>query len=163
MRRLDFGEFAEGGIDSCLDGTLAKDLRAERVDGADGGFLEMFEGLFEMPALFGGRLQTRTVETLAKPQLQLSGGFVREGDRDNAVDAGDSGAKDVQDAPDEFGGLAGAGGGFDDEGLGERVADAVARASVIETGSRRGVHGRLRNWFNGSSSLADLRRTRISS
>ena len=60
---------------------------------------------------------SRALELVAQPQLHLAGGLLGEGDGDDLPTArrGPS-ADDPDDARDQHGRLAGAGGGLDDEG-----------------------------------------------
>ncbi len=81
----------------------------------------------------------------AEAELHLAGGLLGEGDGDDAVEVGEAGAEDGDDAGDQHGGLAGAGGGLDEEGGAEVFADAAAGFGVVVGwGGRAGSGGRHR-------------------
>ena len=69
---------------------------------------------------------SRLFEGFAQPELQLAGGLFREGNGDNLGDLGPAGFDDADDAADQLGGFAGAGGGFDDERIVERRCNLLA-------------------------------------
>ncbi len=50
-RGLLVGELFESRIDDRFHGPLAQNLRAEGMDGADGGFFQMFQRVFDICAL----------------------------------------------------------------------------------------------------------------
>ena len=125
------GELFEVRIDARFHRTLAQDLRAEAVDGADGRFFQTLQRVFEVVALLRiGTRGARFVEFLAQPDLQLAGRFVGEGHGHNLVHRC-AGGQHAHDAPDQLGGLARAGGSFHDQALAEGVADALARGFVM--------------------------------
>ena len=66
------------------------------------------------------------LEAGAQAQLELAGGLLGEGHRDDAIDARAAVGQHVDDAADELARLAGAGRRLDDHRLVEGVADAVA-------------------------------------
>ena len=72
----------------------------------------------------------RVLDFGAQPQLELSGGLLGEGHGDDSAKLGAPARQRRDDPVDQRGGLAGAGGGLDDERGVEVVADAVAHALV---------------------------------
>ena len=78
----------------------------------------------------------RALDFGAQPQLQLAGGLLGEGHGDDSVELGAPARERRDDPADQRGGLAGAGGGLDEERGVEVVADAVAHALV---GNSRGA------------------------
>jgi hypothetical protein len=74
--------------------------------------------------------QPRAVESFPQPELELTRSLFSERDRDDATDVRFAFGDDANDAPDEGGGLARAGGRLDDEGRVEVVGDALARLKV---------------------------------
>ena len=101
---------------------------------------------------------SRFFERLAQTELQLAGGLFREGDGDDPGDFGPAGFDDAHDAPDQLGGFAGAGGGFDDQRVVERRGNLVAIGLI---GKRR-AHGRPLNSIRSAICSRDLRRARRS-
>ena len=77
----------------------------------------------------------RTLELAAQAKLQLARGFFRERHRHESSQLAASGLDDLNDASDERRRLAGSGGGLDDEGLVEGVANRVPRELVGERGA----------------------------
>ena len=132
-RGLLLGEFFEGRIDDGFDRPFAQDLRAKRMDGSDGGFFQMFESVFDVRAFTGSfRDAARAIEFLAQTKFQFAGGFVGKRNGNNMADGGEPGGQHGDDARDQFGGLAGAGRGFDQQAFGERSANAFAGGAVVE-------------------------------
>ncbi len=125
---LRVGQDRERRIDARLDRPLAQEIGAEGVDGADVRFFEVMHGVVEERARGGvrRRLRARSLELFAQAQLQLAGGLFAERDRDDLADRGALVLDQRDDAADELGRLAGAGGGFDDERLVELRRDQLA-------------------------------------
>ena len=77
-----FGRNLKCGIDARLDRPLAQQIRAERMNGSDACFFEVFECVRQI-LLFrcgeGGLVATCAIDLLAQSQLQLTGGFFGEG------------------------------------------------------------------------------------
>ena len=97
------------------------------------------------------RRRARAVfEPLPQPQLQLAGRLLGERDGDDLADVGAAVREHAQDAPDQLGRLAGAGGGFDDE----RVVDRRRRCSRRASASRCAAWRRV---MAGSSAPAGRR------
>ena len=75
------------------------------------------------PSIPAAARAARFFERLAKPELQLAGGFLGEGDGHDLGHLGAPALDHPDDAVDELGGFAGPCGGFDDE----RVVEGVWR------------------------------------
>src|SRR5262249_23005247 len=129
---------------------------AEGVDGPDARDLELGERVVEAAALVVGRGSAGALELGAQAQLHLAGGLVGERDGDEARQRRRAGAHDSDDARDELGGLAGTGGGLDDERGAEVLADAPPRLLVA------GRHGDSLSLRRRTSLSGGLRRTRSS-
>ena len=119
------GEDVEERIDAGLDRPLAQQVGAEAMDGADVGFFELRErGVERRLACSSLRLgRALALEPLAQPQLQLARRFLGERDRDNLVRPSARPSRGSARSGHELGRLAGAGSGFDDERVVERVGD----------------------------------------
>ena len=131
------GDLLEGGVDARFDRALAQDLGAERVNGADERFFEVGQRGFQILAFDGIlRFGSGFVEPLADADFELPGGLVGERDGDDGADFRASCSKQVDDAIGEFGGLAGAGGSFDEQGFVKAFADALACVGVARGGLR---------------------------
>ena len=147
---LVLGGHLEEGIDLRLDRTLAEDVRAERVDRADAGGLELLERLIE-PLLLeaalrvvlvllllraGADARARALDLGAEAELHLAGGLLGEGHGDEIAFAArerrGAGPEEGEDALDERRRLPGARGRLDDERRAEVVCDALARLAVDE-------------------------------
>ena len=137
-------------IDYGLNRTLAQDQRAEGVDGADRGLFQVLQSGLDV-GHFGGNGSTgpRDIELLAQAQLQLARRLVGEGYGDDFIDFREAGLENAHDAANKLRRLARSGGGFDDEALGERFANPVARTLVLVPGL--GAHGVLRSSTKPSS------------
>jgi len=105
----------EVGVDPGLGGARPQQAEAERVDRRDLSTVERGQRIFCEPAIVGrtGALSSDGVQRRTDAVAQLSGGLIREGDGDDAVDRA---AREHQrdDAVDESAGLAGAGPRFDE-------------------------------------------------
>ena len=95
-----------------------------------------------------------------QPRAQLAGRFVRECHRDNTIQRSETFGQNCDHAANQGGGLTGAGGGLDDQGLVEDLADLVARALI---GQSQCTHGRSRTSLSGLRRAWFLRETRMSS
>src|SRR5262249_14030852 len=89
---------------------------------ADLRFFEPAERTVEPLALRGlaCRVSSCLFEGFTQMELQFSGGLLSEGDGDDPGDLGPAAFNDPHDAPNQLGGFAGAGGGFDYEYVVER-------------------------------------------
>jgi hypothetical protein len=96
-------QFFKRRIDASFDGPLPQDLRAEGMNGANGGFFQALERVFER-----GLPEALLIEFFAQAQFQLSGCFMRERHRGDFIDGGFLFAENRDNAPHQFGGLAGA-------------------------------------------------------
>ena len=112
---LGVGQDGKRGIDACLDRTLAEQVGAKRMDGADVRFFEIMHGGVEQPARIGLRrgFRARPLELFAEPQLQFAGGLLAERDGDDFADRCALVFDQGDDPANELGGLAGTGGGLD--------------------------------------------------
>ena len=155
-RALIVGEHREGGIDPGLYRPLAQQVGAEAVNRADVRFLEALHRRRQARRGNTGGSRARVLELLAQPQLELAGRLLGERDGDDLIDPGPAGLDQPHDALHEFGGLAGAGGGLDDQRAVQRVADEGAVAGVGV-----GAHGILRR--TSRSGTSGLRRVRANS
>src|SRR5688572_10493960 len=98
---------------------------------ADVRFFERAERVFESAARGRvGRLAARNFEGLAKAQLELAGRLLRKSYGDDPVHLRAVGGENLDNAPDELGRLPGAGRGFDDERLVERIQDRVPSVGI---------------------------------
>ncbi len=132
-RGLLFGQFLEGRIDDGFHRPLAQNLGAKGMDCSDRGFFQMFERVLDVGA-FGGSFgrDARAVELLAQPKLQFAGGFVGERNRNDMADGGEAAGQHGDNAGNQFGGFARAGGSFDEQAFGERSTDAISGGAVVE-------------------------------
>src|SRR6266852_1308505 len=134
------------------------------MDGADGGFFQMFERVFDVDSLVRRTgCIAGAVEFLTEAKLQLARGFIGEGDGDNVIDCGKAARRHADNAGDQLCGLARASGGFDQEAFRERSADALARRTVIELYFKCRRHGMPRSSTSGARGPACFRLTRVSS
>ena len=159
-RGLFLIDLGERRIDPCLDRSLAQDLGAQRVDGADNRFLEASDRAREVGApiaILGHR--ARTVELLAQSQLELPGGLLGEGDRDHLVDPSAAGGKHLDQAFHQDRGLACAGGRLDQDASAQVGADALTGGVIV----CRIAHEIDRILVRGSSRTLFLRRNRVCS
>src|SRR5438128_9876352 len=109
------------------------------MDGADARLFELLQRFVEMCA--GGVSEINLVvagglDLLAQPKLQFAGGLFSESHRDHTVEGGAAGGDNRDDTADQRRGLAGAGGGLDDERGVEVGADVFAHTRI--GGCRRG-------------------------
>src|SRR6266545_2742081 len=158
--RLPLGEHAEERIHARLYGAFAEQVGAKAVNRAD---VRLFEVLYRILQAARDRrvrrLPTLLFELLTKPQLQLAGGLLCKGHRDDRSHAGPALTQDADDAIDELGRLSGAGRGLDDERLVHGIANEAARF-LVSTREKDG-HGRLlisRRSLSGSCGLRATRR-----
>ena len=123
--RLRVGQHRKCRIDPRLDRTLPQQVGAEGVNGADVRFFEIVDRGVEQRAgcRVGG---ARSLELFAEAQLQFAGSLLAEGDGDDLADGGALVADQRDDPAHELGGLAGAGGRFDDQRLVELARDQLA-------------------------------------
>ncbi len=118
---------------------LPQDLRAKAVKGAEGGLYEAFQRIFETGAHAAiEAFRASPVESFAQADLQLAGSLVSEGNRDNALHRS-AGGQHAHDTAHQFRGLARTRGGFHDEALPKRIANAFAGGIVVGQSYRR--HG----------------------
>ncbi len=156
--RLALGEHGEGRVDPRLDRPLAQQVGTEAVDRADVRFLEPLDGAAEVRGLGARRRgrQPRVLQHFAEPQLQLAGGLLGEGHRDDLGNPGAAALDQPHDPPDQLRGLAGTGGGLDDQRLVERFGDEPA---ILGVGGRH-----HENFLSASrSGNGGLRRVRCAS
>ena len=114
---LQLVEHGEARRQAGLDGELEQDAAGERVQRADRGVVEAVEGGLTRVGSPGG-----SASTLAQAVAQLGGGLLGERDGGDGVDR-HALVDEREDAPDERGGLAGAGAGLDEQ---RRVDVSVA-------------------------------------
>ena len=140
--RRGLGQDFEERIDAGLDGALAEQVGAERVNGANVCFFELRERQIQTPALSSIRsgAHPRVVQPFPQPELELAGGLLRERDGDDVADVRLALGDDVDDPPDERRRLAGAGRGFDDE---RRVESGGDERASVEIARRPGTFGPL--------------------
>ena len=120
----------------------------------------------------------RAFDLGAQPELELAGGLLGEGHRDDSAELGAPARQHRDDPVDQRGGLAGAGRGLDDERGVEVVADAIAHALIGDLRARSlcravrhssrfarnfGAHRSLRNRSSAARRAAGFSATRISS
>ena len=159
-RGLLLGKLFEGRIDHGFHRPLAQDLRAEGMDGADGGFFQMLERVLDVGALAAvlaavsrARSSSWRRRSFSSPAALLVNvtatmwSMVVSAAREHG-----------DDARDQLGGFAGAGRRFHEQALAERSADALARGAIVELRlSSVGRHGRLRMSISGSRRSGCLR------
>jgi len=134
----DLGRDLEAGVEAGLERALSQEGGGEGVDGGDGRALEVGGRRQEALALvLSLRALQGVLDALAQAQLQLAGGLLGEGDRDDAVEGGAAGADEGEDAAHQDRGLAGAGAGLEQE-RGVEVADHAVADGLV--GGRVG-HG----------------------
>jgi hypothetical protein len=152
----------EERVDAGLDRPLVQQVGAEAMDRADARELELLERALEVRALraAGSRLAEGPLDLRAQPQLHLAGGLLGEGHGDHALERAAPCAQGRDDARHERRGLAGAGGGLDEERRVEIFADPAARLGVRVDGR---AHSSSRSASSGASGSRGLRRVRSSS
>jgi hypothetical protein len=130
------------------------------VDGADARDLELAEGAVQVgPLLRGGRaVVARLLQLGAQPELHLARGLLREGDRHDPLQIGDPRPQHGDDARHQHGGLAGPRRSLDDERALEILADAAARAGVVQRVADRGAGDRRGGLGGGGGHRREGRR-----
>jgi hypothetical protein len=159
-KRLRFlvGSNLEQRIDGGLDGALVKKVAAEGVDRTDARKLEFLEGAIEPGALFRPGIDAGRLDFSAEVELCFPGGFLREGDRNDALECANTSADESHDPPYEGGRLSSSGRCLDKKGRAELGRDAAARFAVREF-----RHGAPRSAISGSIPPRGLSVTRRSS
>ncbi len=131
---LDLVEGGEAGRQACLEGVRTQELASERVNGRDGGEINVGDGskaiapLVIRPSGIGGS----AFERLAHPVAQFGRGRLGEGDSDEAVNGQSTSGDEVGDARDQHAGFAGARASLDEEGPIEVIQDLFPRGGVCE-------------------------------
>ncbi len=100
------------------------------------------------------------------PSVWVAKRILREGDGHDPLEAGAPRGQQAPDARDELGGLAGAGGGLDEEGGVEVLADSPSSFRVARRRAAtrlRPAHASSRSAARGTSSPEGLREVRSSS
>jgi hypothetical protein len=130
------------------------------VNRADLRFFEPANSFVQPMAFFRSRSRgaARLFERFAKPELQFARGFFGEGDRHDLRHLGAATFNDADDAVDELSCFSCARGGFDDEGVIERVGDEIAIVLV----GQNARHGRPLSSMRSAISVFDLRLPRRS-
>ena len=163
-RRLLLGKLFEARIDHRLHGALAQDLRAERMNGADRGFLQMLQRILDVDSLgWTGRRIPSAVQILPQPQLQFARGLVGERHGNDAIDGGDAFGQHPHNTRHQFSGLPRASRRFYQQTLVQRGSDALTRGQIVELRFQRRRHGWWRISISGSSRPGSFRLTRCSS
>ena len=131
-----------------LDGVLGEDAAGERVQGADGGTVEVVERL----------VVTTAGELHAQPVTELGGGLLGERHRRDVADRDAVG--DERDDPfDQRACLSRARAGLDEQGVGEVGADPLAGVLVGDHAAPpagEGGAGKSRAWTSGRASRSSL-------
>ncbi len=125
------GGHEERGVEPCFEGQLSEDVRAEPVEGADVGRLDLSHRLLEASALgvvLAG--SAGLLEPLPKAELHLAGRLLGEGQRGDLIETSVTGADERHQASDEGLGLAGAGRRLDEQAAIELLGDAPSRVGV---------------------------------
>ena len=135
--RLSLRQDREERIDRRFDGSLAKQIGAEPMDGVDVCVLERLERCIEpLAPLFvccGGPI---LLETLTQAQLQFASGLLGERHRHDVRHGGASAREHAQDPVDELGGLARACGGLHDQRVVEIGHDCGSSHLIGRLGNR---------------------------
>ena len=144
-RLLAAGEDLEVRVHAGRERPLAEQRAAERVDGADGRFLQRAHRLFHPPRLDRGRAPgDLRFEALPDAQAQVAGGALGEGDRGDPGHVRPPRPDEFHHSGDERRGLAGAGRGLHHQRGVEVGGDAPSRRGVREIAPARTGAGRKR-------------------
>src|SRR5262245_61863224 len=118
--RVRLVERGELWIQTCLDGSFLQQRHGERVDGRDGGRLQIVKG-DRCPGPLNTREARQFFESLSKPDFHFAGGFLSKGDGGDVAQARGRTLRsilqdEIKNPIDQDRGLAGAGRGFDGKG-----------------------------------------------
>ncbi len=125
-RRADFVEHLDARWESSLNGVLGEQALRERMERADGGTVELFEGLSAPLRLFVRSALGCPFESGPDAVAQFGPGLFGEGDGRDAAEIGPTPEDECHHAPDEGGGLAGPRPSLDEEGAVEVLGDPHA-------------------------------------
>ena len=156
---LPLGEHAEQRVDPCFDGTLAEQVGAEPVNGADVRLLEVLDGVLETRC--GGGIARRAallVQPLPQAKLQLARGLLGERHGNDLVHARAPGREHQENPVHELGCLARTRRRLDHERFIERFGNEPA-VRLVQVSSDR-VHGLPLRACRSASESCGLRETR---
>jgi hypothetical protein len=144
-RGRDLVEHLDLGGELRLHRVLGEEPLGERVEGADGGPVELAEGVAAARRLLrrGGGVGLPALQLSPHPVAQLGAGLLGEGDGGDLAESHRARSDEGDDPCHQRGGLAGAGPGLHEQGGAEVGRDALAGGVVGRGGHRRHDLARL--------------------